>query len=308
MSTTTEETRVLPTTEELASQTYADGSKADSSRITAAISSFVAEMGPFWEASKTVAALRSKLADLLMEIRLSILLSSGKPDLYGQSKAYRTIFSDRVLGMLKETYEMPLGEAKALLDSVRVNYVNRNEMVAETVIREAVRRGEIKNAKVEPNGTVVVTTQKGNVQEYKPGQSSNVPAVIKAVVAKAQKDAGKKVPARFGGAEKDRNPAPEDGPENPGDSIREALALIVSMGAIAPLDAVEGFHSAATMLVDSLIGAPDVKGPTTLPGGKDKVALALLPIADLLKSASACIAGSGSKDAVAEYRYQASDS
>jgi hypothetical protein len=297
------------TTLELSAQSYADGSKVtDAKGIDKAVEGFVKGFGKLIDAKRTMDAAKRELADLLMVIRRSVALSNGKPDFRGNSKAYKAIFQDRVKDMIRAEWGITGEEASDLLNTVRVNYVNRYEMVWEDVIAHAVRTGEVakargvKAAEVKDDGTVVITRDNGNEVTYVPGQVADVPTVIRNVAAKAADELEMNLPERLGGAERPRGGRTPVAPANPLEAVNAALAMFTKAitpeedgNPIQPLRVTESLHAWLGEYLITLIGEEDGATPGEFAGGKDKVAEQLAAIATTVKAAGAFLADKGTK-------------
>lgn len=311
---------VEKTTAELAGQTYDDGSRVeDPKALETALTSFVTEFGEFWKASQKVAMLRAQLAVLIMTVRRSIILGNGQKDYFGASDAYRTIYNDRIIGLLKDEYQMPSAEAKALLNSVRVNYVNANEMVKRAIIDDMLsapdakpelkaKYGERLQAVAGKDGAgqpapITETTEVRTVSD-----GSGLPAPIRKAVEKVYADRYRKadgtLPAQaFPYREKGTGGRTEDGPPDPKDAlaqINEGLSVLVQ---IAPSVVVPELHRIASEVSDYLIGEPGKKGTASFSGGQKKVAEQVETIASLLHATAAHLAGAGKKDGAAPFRF-----
>lgn len=245
----------------------------------------VAIMPKLKDAEDKATSLMVELADAVIDVRQSCTYK-GKPDTYGVGKAYRDAFERRIVERVAmATPGLSRDYIKDRLDKVRINYLSHTatrskDMLSERIIRDAVKAGEIPNAKLDAaTGKVIITPVRKDgtpvtvkvkdqktgemvevpkVVTYEPGQKADVLPAIKAVVQKTMKERGRpnaKVPERFGGKVEERGsgggkPTPE---RNYGEEYQGALKLLTEdLDRIATLTALQWFHGAATALWASL--------------------------------------------------------
>lgn len=307
MSTATLETEASVadlTLEAVASRDHGDGAKVDRPRLTAAVESFIAEFGPFLEASQKVAEQKRKLGDLLMQTRLSVILPNGQPDYWGAGKTYRAIMADWLIPTLAAKYSASNTEVTALLNTVRTNYVNREEMVKNAVVAQAIKTGDIPKEAAEKY-QAAVAAHDGDPNKV---PAKEIPADVKKVVRKTFKDASKNVPEQMGGAARGTGGNTPKSPEAITEAVNEAVEVLSTVqldgqGGLSPAAAVEALHRYATRLSDALIGAPGTKGPEAVAGGKQAIGEALFAVSELLSTTAAVLSGVGGKEEVSGNRF-----
>lgn len=292
----TEETEVFSFT-----TVYRDSSQVtDVKTFERVFAELVPTLGDLFTASQRVRELKVKLAEAMILIRRSITFRD-QPDYYGESFAYQTAFTDRMRPALVAA-GIPGDQIDSLLTQARTNHLNKDRMLTEAIIRDAIRSGDIKEADATKFEALV--SDAGGLKNVPP---KSLPASVKRAANKVAKSAKKSEP--FPAEPSSRN-NPDPTHENPAALLSEALESITDVltrktedgPVVAPLESLQAIHATLTTLSDACTGGPGKKAPEALAGGKSNVANAWSMLGHLCNATAAYLAEKGTKDAVDEHR------
>lgn len=165
------------TTEERVRIGWDDGSTADAAKFDAAVAQIAATMPLLYRAENEAARCMTIIANAVIDCRSAVMFK-GKPDIFGQSAAYRSLFEERIVRLVVESWPKDAGPVDrdwigTKLNGVRNNYINHSAtrskgMLEDRIAVDAVYRGEIKGATI-TDGRVVIkpTTKDGSPQTVK---------------------------------------------------------------------------------------------------------------------------------------------
>jgi hypothetical protein len=217
-------TTAFPTTEEWLTENgyfggFADQSSVDVPKWDLAVAELAAGFVDLRQAQTDAVTAKERMADAVILLRNSTLFH-GKPDTFGQSDAYRTMYRDRLIpAVLAANPGMDREWARKELALIKTNYINgqskgAKDMLMETIIREAAESGALgPNAVIREDGSVAIAQFRGKdadgnpkpvmvkekdadgnpvevqkVATYVKGQTVDVPKEIKSVVQEVIRD------------------------------------------------------------------------------------------------------------------------
>jgi hypothetical protein len=242
------------------------------------------------ESERDSAAFMETIANALIACRNACLYKE-KPDTFGNSDAYRKLHKRMAYRLHLETGLSQEWIAKKLTQA-KTNYLNgkssgAKDMLVESIVRDAVKTGAIKNAQIKADGTVVIAEMVRRKQEdgkmklvpdldkngqprtqvYSPGTTSVPEAIKDAVKAVYQERAGTQtkgdkivprveVPTRFGGPqpeEKGKGGRKPDSPEAWNEHYQEGLQMVTeSVGRLNSLLALQWLHREVNAICNGL--------------------------------------------------------